>query len=411
VKALVFGVDHEFVETPEGGWPHPLLGHLAATPMAIQVAEPAPLPGPDWVRLRTRLTGICGSDTKQVVMDFEGGDDNPMTAFISFPQVLGHEVVAEVAELGPEARGLEVGQRVVLNPWLSCGPRGIDPPCTPCQAGELSLCEHFLDGRLEPGIHTGNSVDAPGGFADVLPAHDTMCIPVPDGLSDEQAVLADPFSVSLHGITRTPPPEGGRVLVYGAGALGTTATAILGALYPSVEVGVVARFPAQAALAEKLGASRVFDPEPREALVEALAEWSGGVLRRPWGGLPTAYPGRIDVVYDTIGGHDTMEVGVRVLASRGALVQLGVNSPKRFEWTPIYFKELRWVGSNAFGIEEVDGVRKHGIAHYLDLAASGRVDLTGLLTHTFRLDDWRQAFTTIVTQGETGAIKVAFDFR
>jgi threonine dehydrogenase-like Zn-dependent dehydrogenase len=69
------------------------------------------------------------------------------------------------------------------------------------------------------------------------------------------------------------------------------------------------------------------------------------------------------------------------------------------------------VGSNAFGAETVDGVTQHGIAHYLDLVANGRVDLTGMLTHRFALDDWRGAFTTIATQGDTGAIKVAFDFR
>jgi threonine dehydrogenase-like Zn-dependent dehydrogenase len=49
-----------------------------------------------------------------------------MAAFCSFPQVVGHEVVADVVAMGPAARGLEVGQRVVLNPWLSCGPRGVD---------------------------------------------------------------------------------------------------------------------------------------------------------------------------------------------------------------------------------------------------------------------------------------------
>ena len=410
MKALVFGVDPQPWDDAPGTDAPRLLQHLAATPMALQdVADPAPI-GPDWVVLRTRMTGICGSDAKQVLMDFEGGDDNPMTAFISFPQVLGHEVVADVVEVGPEAKA-EPGQRVVLNPWLSCGPRGIDPWCGPCQAGDLAMCEHFLDGRLSPGIHTGNCVEATGGFAELLPAHDSMCIPVPEGLPDEVAVLADPFAVSLHGIVRNPPPEGGRVLVYGMGALGTTAVAVLRALYPSVEIGVVAMWPAQRAMAERLGASRVLTPEPREELIEELAEWSGGVLRRPWGGLPVAYPGRIDVVYDTIGGYDTVEVGIRVLASRGTLVQLGVNSPKRLEWTPIYFKELRWVGSSAFGVEDVDGVRRHAIAHYLDMAASGRVDLSGMLTHTFGLDDWRHAFTTIVEQGETGAIKVAFDFR
>jgi threonine dehydrogenase-like Zn-dependent dehydrogenase len=216
--------------------------------------------------------------------------------------------------------------------------------------------------------------------------------------------------VSLHAITRTPPTEGAKVLVYGAGALGTTATAILRALYPTVEVGVVARFPAQAALARHLGAT-VFAPEPREALLEEVAAWSGATLRAPWDGLPTAYPGTIAVVYDTVGAPETVEVGMRLLASRGSLVQLGVSSPARFEWTPWYFKELRLVGSNAFGIEEVEGVRKHGIAHHLDLVAEGRIDLTGMLTHTFSLDDWREAFSTLIHQGDTGAIKVAFDFR
>ena len=72
---------------------------------------------------------------------------------------------------------------------------------------------------------------------------------------------------------------------------------------------------------------------------------------------------------------------------------------------------LIFVGSNAFGFEVVDGLRRHGIDHYLDLVATGRIDLTGMLTHTFRLDDWRAAFTTIATQGDTGAIKVAFDQR
>jgi threonine dehydrogenase-like Zn-dependent dehydrogenase len=272
------------------------------------------------------------------------------------------------------------------------------------------LCHHFHDGRLQPGIHTGNSADATGGFAERLPAHRTMVFPVPDEVADEAAVLADPFSVSLHAIARTPPPDGGRVLVYGAGALGTTATAILRALHPTVEVGVAALWPAQAELAAALGA-KVFAPKPAADLVEAVADWSGGVLRKPWDGLPVAWPGGVDVVYDTVGAPATVEVALRVLAARGALVQLGVSSPGRFEWTPWYFKELRLIGSNAFGIEEVEGRRAHAIEHYLDLVRTGRVDLTPMLTHQFRLEQWRDAFTTIVDQGTTGAIKVAFDFR
>ena len=56
-------------------------------------------------------------------------------------------------------------------------------------------------------------------------------------------------------------------------------------------------------------------------------------------------------------------------------------------------------------------VRKHGIEHYLDLVRAKRIDLSGMLTHTFRLDAWREAFSILATQADSGAIKVAFDFR
>jgi threonine dehydrogenase-like Zn-dependent dehydrogenase len=267
-----------------------------------------------------------------------------------------------------------------------------------------------MQGPLAAGIHTGTSKDAPGGMAEYLPAHESMLIPVPDGLADEVAVLADPFAVSLHSVTRHPPPPGGKVLVYGGGALGSTATAILRALHPDVEVMVVARFEAQAALARRLGGV-VVDPFPVTELLEQAANWSGGVLQRVEGALPMAHPGGIDVVYDTVGTGETAAIGARLLKARGTMVKSGVHAPERWEWSPLYFKELNWVGSNAFGVEEVDGVRMHGIAHYLRLAESGRIDLTGLLTHTFRLAEWRDAFTALATQESSGAIKVAFDFR
>ncbi len=123
--------------------------------------------------------------------------------------------------------------------------------------------------------------------------------------------------------------------------------------------------------------------EPRLALVESLADWSGGVLHSAFDGLPMAHPGGIDVVYDSVAKPETFEVGVRVLAERGRLVYTGVAVPGRWEWTPIYFKELTIIGSNAFAIEEFEGVRKHSIAHYLDLVRDGRIDLTDMVTHRY----------------------------
>ncbi|GIU90088.1 MAG: alcohol dehydrogenase [Acidimicrobiia bacterium] len=412
MRALLYGVRPEPVPARAGRHAsNRLLDGLSRTPTRLVELDDPGFLRPDWVVTRPRLTGICGSDAKQVFMDW--GEvrtpDNPMKAFFSLPQVLGHEVVADVVALGPEAEGLEVGDRVVLNPWLTCAPRGVQPVCAACERGDLSLCASFAVGPIAPGIHTGTSKDATGGYAELMPAHDSMLHHVPPGVPDEVAVLADPFAVMLHAITRHPPGRLGRAMVYGAGALGTCATAILRTLYPEVEVLVVARFEAQAEMARRLGAT-VVGHEPPLAVIEQAAEWSGGVLQ-PSDGLPMAYPGAIDVVYDTVGKQETFEVGTRVLAARGTLVKAGVHGPTWWEDTPLYFKELSLVGSNAFGVEEVEGARKHGIDHYLDLAAASRVDLDGILTHTFRLDGWRDAFAALATQDESGAIKVAFDFR
>jgi threonine dehydrogenase-like Zn-dependent dehydrogenase len=265
---------------------------------------------------------------------------------------------------------------------------------------------------LSPGIHTGTCREAIGGYADALPAHETMLHVVPDVVPDEAAVLADPFSVSLHGITRHPPRPGSRALVYGAGSLGTMAVAVLRALHPHVEVAVVARHPAQAQLVRQLGASHVVDAEPRLGLIEALAHWSGGVLS-PAGpkALPMAWPGGIDVVYDTIGKGETFEVATRVVRARGTVVQLGMHGPSRWESSPIFTKEIALVGSNAFGFETVEGRRAHAMEHFLSLAAAGRLNVDGAVTHRFDLDDWREAFATLAGQAETGAVKVTFDFR
>ncbi len=425
MKALVYGVRPE-PRDPAGGRDrsaneigasaaeaNPLLAGLARTPMRLDPDFPDPgILLPDWVVCRPRLTGICGSDSKQVFGDWgeqTASVDNPMKGFFSLPQVLGHEVVADVVELGPRARGLSVGDRVVLDPWLSCAPRGVSPVCPACAVGDLSLCWSFDVGPIAPGIHTGTSRDASGGWAELMPAHTSMLHRVPDSVPDELAVFADPFAVMLHAVTRNPPPPGGKVMVYGAGALGTCAVAILRVLYPDVAVLVVARFDAQADLATSLGAA-VIGHAPALAVIEDAVDWSGGRLRAS-DGLPMAFPGAIDVVYDTIGKRETFEVGARVLRARGRLVKAGVHGPTFWEDTPLYFKEICFVGSNAFGFEEVEGRRQHGIDHYLDLVAAGRVDLTGMLTHRFGLDDWRAAFTALATQEESGAIKVAFDFR
>jgi len=106
MKALVYGVKPEDQPEPLEAEHNHLVKNLAHTPMRLdpEYAEPGFLL-PDWVITRPRLTGICGSDSKQVFMDWgeNSATDNPMGSFFSLPQVLGHEVVADVVAVGPKA--------------------------------------------------------------------------------------------------------------------------------------------------------------------------------------------------------------------------------------------------------------------------------------------------------------------
>jgi threonine dehydrogenase-like Zn-dependent dehydrogenase len=415
MKALVFDVDpaeimHLIQDARESKEAY--LGEHAL--LRLEEVPDARVPFPDWVLIRSHLTGICGSDYKQVFVDFEGYD-SPMAACATFPQVMGHEMVGTIAEVGAQVSGLAPGQRVVLNPWLSCGPRGL-PLCSACQDGQFSICASFRRGRIAPGVHTGNCREASGAFAPLVPAHHSMAIPVPDWVSDEEAVLADPFSVSLHSVLHHPPKAGDIVVVYGCGTLGLCAIEILHKLF-DVTIYAITRFEHQAKLARQLGAAETIAWRPTDAIIKRFAEVTGADLYSPIegaGGLPMLHGPRergVRVVYNTVGTAESFEVSVRIAAARSTVVISGVDTPARFEWSPHYFKEISLVGSNAFGVEEWNGKRQHAMLHYFDLIRAEKIDMRPIITHRFRLEQYKDAFRYNHEQGRYEAVKVIFDFR
>ena len=364
-------------------------------PTRLEDVAELPLPASDWVRVQTIMSGLCGSDIKQILLN--GARDNPLTALVSFPHILGHEAVG---------RRTDTGGRVVLNPWLSCGPRGVDPLCDACAAGRYPWCRGFQAGYLPVSIHLGNCAAAGGAHAERFAAHPSQLFGIPEGVSDEAAVLADPVSVSLRSILLAPPPGDAPVLVYGSGTLAFAAIALLRYLYPGTQVWAATRSGARAALAVRLGAHAVLPSSP-DALVSEVAGRIGAVPLRPWNSRDWLQDGPL-IVYDTIGSVQTVETSLRLVATGGTVVISGVEPPSRFEWTPLYFKEVRVVGSNGFGIEEVGGVAKHAMEHYFDFVAAG-LDLTPVITHRFPLHRWHEAVLTAKNARNTGAVKVLLE--
>jgi threonine dehydrogenase-like Zn-dependent dehydrogenase len=126
------------------------------------------------------------------------------------------------------------------------------------------------------------------------------------------------------------------------------------------------------------------------------------------GGLPWLHGG-VDRVYDTVATAGTLEMGVRILRPHGTLVMVGVATPARFEWTPIYFKELAILGTSGYGIETVDGARNHAFRLYLDLTARRRVEPGPVVTHTMPMQDFRQGFRSAREKATYASIKVLLE--
>jgi threonine dehydrogenase-like Zn-dependent dehydrogenase len=408
MRALVFDYDLKrlaYAKVMGSLTPKAYLSRLG--PVALKDIPEPDLPGDDWTIVATKLCGICGSDTKQIFLDADF--DNPLSALVTFPNVPGHEVVGVVQRVGPGVRERRVGERVALNPWLSCAPRGVDPVCPACAAGNYFLCENFADGCLPSGLHTGNCRAATGGFAPRLPAHESQLIPIPDEVTFDQAVLADPFSVSLHAILKAPPEPGERALVYGCGTLGLLSVAILHVLYPETEIVAVARHPMQVRLARELGARHLLTARDEGELITAVAALTGERLLRPRYGPPWLR-GNVDVVYDTVGSAGTLGVGLRVARPRAKIVVTGVSRPQRFEWTPHYFKEIELIGSNAFGVEGFEGEKLHAMEVYFRMLTEGRLRLPQFVTHRYALSAFKEALLVAHQKSRHGALKVVFQF-
>ena len=374
-------------------------------PLRLRDVPDARILGDRWVVVATEMCGVCGSDVKQVFMD--AAVDNPLRAVISFPHVLGHEHVGVVVDVGRDVRRVRRGDRVACSPWLSCVVRGL-PECGACRRGETSLCESFTRGALSAGMHAGMCRDVSGGFASHVPVHESACFPLPDSVSFEQAVLADPASVAFHAILKSPPRPGETSLVLGCGGLGAVLVHLLARLYPRAKVLAADPRPHARRLASRLGAHETFASRGA-ALIDDVARTVDARVLQPRFALPWLNGG-VHRVFDTVGSARTLEAALRVVRSRGAIVLVGVSRPARFEWTPLYFKEATLVGSTGYGTETFDGRSAHAIEHYLTMVADDRVDLRGVLTHRFRLGDYKNAFLAARSKLDSSAVKIAFDF-
>ncbi len=358
-----------------------------AGPLRLADVEPPEVPGPGWTRLRPRLSGICGSDLATV----DGRSSRWFEPIVSFPFTPGHEVVADADD----------GGRVVIQPVLGCEARGIEPRCPPCAAGELRRCRNLTGGHVAPGLQTGFCADTGGGWSLGMVAHRSQLHAVPDGFSDEGAVLVEPVACAVHGALAAPAGDDLVAAVIGAGTLGLTTVAALADLRPDITTVVAAAKHAhQRQLAAGLGADVVAEPgELRRAVRRRTGSWmlDNGQLT-----------GGAHVTFDCVGSAASLAEALAVTAPGGTIVALGMPGELTVDLTPLWQREVNLVGSYTYGPEPAAGGR-----HSFDLAFGlvERARLERLVGATYPLDRHVDAIAHAGAAGRRGTVKVAFDLR
>jgi L-iditol 2-dehydrogenase len=375
-------------------WPGVVFSAVSPARYA-EMPEPE-LPGPRWVRLRNRQCGICATDVSLLRVDVD-----PSIAPAALPGnrrlYLGHEVVAHVTEVGSGVTRHRVGDRVIMDSRFqgaTCLSQEIVPPCRHCAEGNRARCENASAGVGPRGVG--------GGWGDGFTAHETEVYPVPDDVSDDQAMMVEPLSIGLRAALRRPPGPGECALVLGSGTVGLNTVQAVRAVSPGCRITAAARHPSQARMARHLGADDVIEAEDG---YQATARITGARLYR--GALGNrALLGGFDVVYDCVGSARTLHDSLRWTRAGGTVVMVGIKlAPLRLDLSPLWHQEVHLTGVCGHGTDTWDGASRHTYDVVIDLLRQGRLRIEDFLTHRFPLSRWRQAITT-ARDRRGGAIRV-----
>jgi threonine dehydrogenase-like Zn-dependent dehydrogenase len=326
-----------------------------------QVATPT-VTDSNSVLVRVIAAGLCGSDKRRLF------HTSPPEGYFK-TSILGHEVVGTVEQIGSGVQSIRLGDRVVLEPLIPCG------VCAVCREGEYQLCNELRAvGR-----------DVPGGFAErlVVPAR---CVRiVPESLTSEDAVLADPIAVCCHGLrlSKLMGRSGRRAAVIGDGPLGLLCLQVL--LANDIEAVLIGKHRDRIKVAQSLGAA--------DARISSE--------------IPASWTSQFHAVFEAVGGiqPDTLEIGIDLASRGGNIIFLGAFDAGYYlplQARKAFAKELGVLGS--FSYSTTDGRRDIDIA--LDLLHRRLVTGRHFTEVVQSLNEFDRSLVAIGQLGVRGPIKL-----
>jgi L-iditol 2-dehydrogenase len=300
------------------------------------------------VLVKLEYVGICGSD----VSYFHKGRCGDFIVDGDF--ILGHECAGTVVGLGEGVNSHKVGDRVALEPGLTCG------KCVFCKTGRYNLCADVVF-LATPPIH--------GCYENFITFPADMAFKLPDSISTKEGALIEPLAVGIHSANLGDVKMGDSVLIIGAGCIGLV-TLLACKAYGATDITVVDVVPKRLEFSKKLGAARVING----ADVDVAAE-----IDKITGGFG------IDKVFEAAGTPETVALTPHVVKRGGTIVLVGIASQEEisFNFAKIMFKEAR--------IESVFRYRNI-YPQAISAVAEGLIDISGIVTHEYDFDDIQHAF-------------------
>ena len=335
-------------------------------PKDLRYEEVADQPlGPDDVRVQIEVGGICGSDLHYYANGGFGA------VRLRHPMVLGHEIAGVVVETGRGVTALRVGQRVAVNPSLSCG------VCDFCRQG---LPGHCSDMRFYGSAMRTPHID--GGFRQTLVCRADHAVPVPDALTIGEAAFAEPVAVCLHAAARAGSLLGKKTLVSGAGP-----------------IGMIIALVARAAGAAWISVSDLIDEPLRRVAEMGVDETINAGREADRLAAHAAGKGAFDVVFEASGSAAATLSALELVKPRGTVVCVGQGARPEINISTIVTKEINVVGAFRFDEE---------FRLAVDYIARNRAQIRALLTATVPASDPMPAFE--LAADKTRSVKVHLKF-
>jgi threonine dehydrogenase-like Zn-dependent dehydrogenase len=375
-------------------------GPLATTRL-VDVPEPA-LPSPDWVKIRTLMCGLCGTDVSLIFLR----DSPTATPFTSFPCTIGHEFCGEIVEVGKNVEGIKAGELVTVAPHLGCATRGIGPECRACSMGRPANCENFAEGDISPGLFVGICRDIGGGFAPYVVTHKSQIFKLPQGVSPKEGAMIEPLAVTLQAVLDNMPGRDDQVLIIGGGVIGNLIVQSIRALGIDCPITVAEPSHFHAALVSQAGANHLITDGD---ILHHAVRITRAKAYKPLLGEEILMGG-FTKIFDTVADAETLNTSLRLLRTCGVLSVVGIGKEVKIDFTPLWLKLQTIKGVLCFGYTDVRGKREHVFEIAIDFVKQEKVSLEPMVTHTFPLEHYRKMIEVNLHKGKYKAVKTMVSF-